>query len=117
MTGETRDGKGWVGKMTCEACPVQIEGLVDGLPFYFRARFRGWSFSVADTPDGDAVAVSIENAPGQLIEEEWGDGPFAAGWMPDDEAWRLVEAAIAKLRGMSNEPDPTVRAFAFRGAV
>ena len=35
------------------ACPVQAEGTVDGLPFYFRARGGEWTLSVAATPAGE----------------------------------------------------------------
>lgn len=31
-------------RMTCIACPVQIEGSIDGVPIYFRARGAGETF-------------------------------------------------------------------------
>jgi hypothetical protein len=33
-------------KVTCLACPLQIEGHVDGVPFYFRARHDRWRLEV-----------------------------------------------------------------------
>lgn len=60
-------------------CPVQAGGTVAGEAFYFRARGEHWSFTVGD-----------DRAPLFVVEEGWGDGPYAAGWMPFDEAERLV---------------------------
>ena len=57
-------------------CPVQAEGTIDGKPFYFRARGRWWSLEIADVT---------------FREERWGDSEFAAGWMPHDEARKLIE--------------------------
>lgn len=67
-------------------CPVQAEGTVCGKPFYFRARWEHWSFRVGTDPIGN---------PEWLREGEWGDGPFAAGWMPEDEARKIIERCAA----------------------
>jgi hypothetical protein len=64
-------------------CPVQAEGTINGQPFYFRARGQHWSIGV-----GGEDTVSN---PKWLREEEWGDGPFAAGCMPHDEARSIIE--------------------------
>lgn len=94
-----RAGDGWRGSITCHACPVQIEGEVDGSAFYFRARWEGWSFGVASTVDA-AVAAGWANAePGSWYAE--GDaegGDFAGSWMKHSEAWRIVEESIAAWR-------------------
>jgi hypothetical protein len=74
-------------------CPVQAEGMIDGMPFYFRARGEGWSFSVAATPDGDPVDVSIGASEGFYYEEDYGDDAFAAGWMEESEARSFIEKA------------------------
>ena len=70
-------------------CPVQAEGLVNNRPWYFRARGDSWSMTVG--------AVGVEHA---LDDEEWryeqdyGDGPFDAGWMPEDEARGFIVGGI-----------------------
>lgn len=53
-------------------CPVQAFGSVNGLPFYFHARFDRWVFAIAETPDGDPVQVAIENAPGFRMQRKYG---------------------------------------------
>jgi len=73
-------------------CPVQAEGMIGGLPFYFRARGEHWSFRVADKPDGDPV-----DGLGFYYEESYAEGEqFAAGWMEESEARTFIEKA-AKL--------------------
>jgi hypothetical protein len=69
-------------------CPVQAEGTVNGVPFYFRARGARWSIQIA--PVGEAHTWEYS--------EKWGDGPFAAGWMPEDEARRMIEKAAFMYR-------------------
>jgi len=49
-------------------CPVQAFGTVNGLPFYFHARFDTWTFAISATPDIDPVQVAIENAPGFRVQ-------------------------------------------------
>ncbi len=65
-------------------CPVQAEGTIDGLPFYFRARGDRWTMGI-----GDDVVL----APAWFYEEPYGDGPFAAGWMDEDEARAFIHKA------------------------
>jgi hypothetical protein len=66
-------------------CPVQAEGAIDGVRFFFRARGEHWSIDVG----GDD---------GFRHREKWGDGPFEAGWMPEDEARRMIEKGAALFR-------------------
>lgn len=73
-------------------CPVQAEGTIGGLPFYFRARGEDWSFSVAKAADGDPVGVFM-GEPGFYYEEEYPGGEFAAGWMEEDEARTFIAKA------------------------
>ena len=69
-------------------CPVQADGFIDGAEFYFRARGQRWSMSVG----GADVIMN----PDWYYEEEWGDGPFSAGWMPEETAISMMEKAFAK---------------------
>lgn len=41
------------------ACPVQAEGTVDGIPFYFRARGNGWSLSIGVDPIGVSCGFAV----------------------------------------------------------
>jgi hypothetical protein len=71
-------------------CPLQAEGTIDGVPFYFRARGRRWAMSIGQDPVG--ILSTIETKPGEWFAEcTWGAERFAAGWMPEDEAKRLIE--------------------------
>ncbi len=73
-------------------CPVQAEGIIDGMPFYFRARGEHWSFSVAATPYEDPV-----HARGFYYQEPYAEGKqYAAGWMEESEALAFI-AKAAKL--------------------
>ena len=76
-------------------CPVQIEGLIDGQPFYFRARGDSWALHVGPKEDWFTDRE-------WLHEADYGDGPFDAGWMPEHEALGFVCDAVAlwpELRG------------------
>ena len=79
---------------TCGACPVQIEGEINGYPYYFRARGRGGSIQIALT-GGELPTLNPAPPDHWFYEEEYGDG-FSAGWMPDDVAMRFIEQAAAK---------------------
>lgn len=64
-------------------CPVQAEGRIDGEPFYFRARGEHWRLDIG--------RVAFDSHPPLWRHEEaWGDGPFAAGWMPEDVAREMI---------------------------
>lgn len=63
-------------------CPVQAEGTINGVEFYFRARGQRWTLGIG----GDVVL-----APDWCCEEPYGDGPFDAGWMGEDEARGFIE--------------------------
>lgn len=63
-------------------CPVQAEGTICGVPFYFRARGESWSIGIG----GEVVLL-----PAWEHEEDYGDEPFAAGYMPEEEALAFIE--------------------------
>lgn len=73
------------------SCPVQIEGFVDGKPYYFRARGQFWTLGIG----GDPV-VSPEWQSGAHYSDE----PYAAGYMSLSEARGfLVESLKRYLAG------------------
>ena len=92
-------------------CPVQAEGKVDGLPFYFRGRGGHWSISIANKPDGDPLDYKNcryhrEEYKGvnAFRDDEINDGHrFAAGWAEQDECRAFIERAAAFL--LSNGKD------------
>lgn len=75
----------WIGGN----CPVQAEGMVNRRPWYFRARGDSWSMTVGNP--GDQHALDSE---AWRCEQEYGDGPYDAGWMPEDEARGFIVGAI-----------------------
>lgn len=80
-------------------CPVQAVGLIDGQPFYFRARGDGWSLSVgSDFEDQSSIGVhglDVVGNPKWIHNEDWGDGPYDAGWMPVEIAKEMIEKGAA----------------------
>lgn len=64
-------------------CPLQIEGTIDGVEFYFRARGRRWTMGIG----GDVVI-----APDWSMSGPWGEGAYGAGWMPE----HIGQAIVAK---------------------
>jgi hypothetical protein len=78
-------------KRTCDAAPVQYEGTVNGRPFYFRARWDAWSFSIADTLDEAITASDLWIPPGGFFREStFGTGDYAASYMPHEEAEHII---------------------------
>lgn len=77
-------------------CPVQAEGTVDGLPFYFRARGTHWRIGIG----GDTVVN-----PTWGYGESYGQGPFDAGWMSEEDALSFIEKAVSLYR--SGHPSMT----------
>lgn len=69
-------------------CPVQGEGTINGVPFYFRARGEHWSMSIGEDPVGISV---YEYKKGWYKSEPWGDEEYAAGWMPVKTAKSIIE--------------------------
>ena len=67
-------------------CPVQGEGTINGAPFYFRARGRSWRLEVGEDANCEPLWYH---------REWWGDGKYAAGWMPLDTAREMIAKAAA----------------------
>ena len=97
--------EGWSGQITCGACPVQVEGTVDGFAFYFRAR-DGITFSVAAPGSTDAVMPNLD-AGGYDFElpEETDD---YGGWIAHSEAWRLVAEGVRRWREWRSLGSPSL---------
>ena len=89
----------WIGGN----CPVQAEGTIAGQPFYFRARGEHWSLSVG--------GEDVVGAPLWYYEEGYGDGPYDAGWIPEDKAREFIAAAaqrfLAAEAATRGEPAPS----------
>ncbi len=91
---DPRSGDGWNGDIG-GCVPVQGFGVVDGLPWYFRARGDEWSFRLADTADGDPVLVTPEyGGSGWYVERDYYGFDDGAGWMSTREAWDFVAECI-----------------------
>lgn len=69
-------------------CPVQAEGTINGVPFYFRARHEHWSLSIGEDP--------IMRDDAWFYQEPWPHGRFQAGWMSQEEARQCIDKAINK---------------------
>lgn len=82
------------------SCPVQAEGTIIGLPFYFRGRHNTISLCVGLTPTMD---VFDDNA--WYYEEDYGYEAFEAGWIPVDAALSFIDRSIEKFF----EQNPTIR--------
>ena len=79
---------------TCTAAPVQAEGTISGMPFYFRARHEHWSFAVSENPTVSPVEIQTQeqgSAHGFFAEERYGEDSFAASHVPLEEAGRIIE--------------------------
>lgn len=71
----------WIGGN----CPVQAEGRIDGLPFYFRARGQKWTIAIGHGALGRSAADAE-----WYHEETYGSSPFEAGYMDIDVATDLI---------------------------
>lgn len=91
-------------------CPVQAEGTIDGVPFYFRSRGEHWSIEIGEgntakvvealTGGGEATREDVEARPVWRYEEPYGQWP-EAGYLDAEQArafiqkgaeiWRRVE--------------------------
>lgn len=91
-------------------CPVQAEGTVNGVPFVFKARGERWRLAIGEDP----VAVSRGEKEGWYREADWGDKPFAAGWMPREEARAIIERCAADYMAADKGLDPA--AYGLRAA-
>jgi hypothetical protein len=68
-------------------CPVQADGTINGVPFYFRSRHTHWSIGIGEDP----VAATMSGHGLYYRCEPWGDGPHDAGYMPVEVAQAFIE--------------------------
>ena len=73
-------------------CPVQAEGTVRGLRFYFRAKYDVWEFSIATSQISDPVDICSSEQGfyrSGSYGKSYGRGP-SAGWMPYDDVEQII---------------------------
>lgn len=77
--------------------PVQATGYINGLPFYFRARWDYWTFAVPASPDGDPTKVILRLHPGYSIRRPYGKKKsFSASWMSEAMARKCIHFAVSR---------------------
>ena len=72
-------------------CPVQSEGKWYGRPYYFRARGDRMQMHIAVNSDTEALDDDA-----WYYEEDFGDGPYDAGWAEHHECLAFMARAFAK---------------------
>ncbi len=88
--------------------PVQGEGTIAGMPFYFRARGQRYTFSVASTPDGDPLeAWGGRDTAGYHVQHPYGDEEFAAGFMDLDVAEGFIRECARAYMSHPEEVAPS----------
>lgn len=70
-------------------CPCQADGTMDGFPFYFRARWDGWTLSVA-APGEDPAQVFVDN-----YHDGKGSGAYFVGEYYQDAGSMETDTAFA----------------------
>lgn len=96
-------------------CPVQAEGKINGLPFYFRSRGGHWSLSIAKTPNGDTLDYEkcyfhreeYDGVNKQEAEEFQGQMlRFDAGWAEPEECRAFIERTAERLLQPNVQSEP-----------
>lgn len=72
-------------RITCSACPFQLEGNIAGTPIYFRERWNEWKIGIGEDP----VKVAFGSAPGFFME---------GGFGPDDSYSAIIRNCIERCR-------------------
>jgi hypothetical protein len=98
-TQQRHSGPGWHGMLDGYA-PVQGHGIVDGHAWYFRARWAGWSFEIAEAAEVDWAAVDLGQDVGgwRIQDQAWGEDEYAASYMPYATAWAIIQQCITRFR-------------------
>lgn len=84
-------------RLTCEACPVLIEGTVDGLELYFRARWDSWRLGIALTVE-DAAFPTEQSRAAFYSELSTELGEFGASWLEPAEVDQALRACLISFR-------------------
>jgi hypothetical protein len=89
-------------RFTCTACPVQIEGEIDGLTLYFRSRWDSWYLAIAKDLD-QAVRVQRQTDAVFYNESSAGLSGFDASWLESEEVDQALRACLSAYRaGQTN---------------
>ena len=80
-------------RMTCEACPVQIEGSIDGLYLYFRARWDSWRLAIAQTSE---LAVRASRMADAIFYHQ--ACTFDGSWMEPEQVDKALRACLTAYR-------------------
>lgn len=81
-------------------CPVQAEGLVDFLPFYFRSRGEHWSVEICLNQECPIDYSRWTNREKNVwkIRTRYSDEPYKAGAISPQEFVTFLNQAVSKFR-------------------
>ena len=82
-------------RMTCEACPVQVEGTIDGNGLYFRARWDAWRLTIAETVK---QAISAGRSTDAIFFHESCAGVFDGSWLEPEQLETVLLACLTAYR-------------------
>jgi len=68
-------------------CPVQAEGTVNGVPFYFRSRHEKWEMHIGQDP---------LDASAWMLAQAYEGAPDTAGYITDVEARAFINYAASE---------------------
>jgi hypothetical protein len=85
-------------------CPVQGKGHADGHPWYFRARWDSWSFSMSDDINGNPIEVRWGKEPGWYFEGFYDN----ASWMEYKDASDVIIACVERFRAGEGYTNPNI---------
>jgi hypothetical protein len=84
-------------RLTCEACPVQVEGQIDGLAMNFRSRWDSWSLVMA--ADLDTAIRANRQAEAVFYHESCaGLSGFDASWLEPAQVDQALRACLTAFR-------------------
>ncbi len=82
---------------TCSACPVEIEGEIDGWVLYFYARWGAWNLSIAADLD-HAVRAHRQSDARFYHKSSAGLREFEASWLTPAQVDQVLRACLAAFR-------------------
>lgn len=76
---------------TCNAAPVQAEGYIDRLRFYFHSRHECWSFALAGHSDIEPVDINKSSRNQFFVEQNYGESKSeSASYMSKEQAKEII---------------------------